>query len=266
MNGHPDMSAPLAADHLARLREATSRLQLETRLREGAVLPAPASPNDRAQALEAWIQNFFTARILPHFKTGKAANLQQCLPVLLAGSGQPIDLGRLMQDTDVARLTVGKLVDCIEHTGAFCILKAFHGGDAKEMTQFRFGYFLDSGLVETARIRATLPPLDTSSLWRHAVVTALRLRFGSVHYWRERKGPEMPCVVALKQGRPDAYFPDWDATDFDPEPFRAFRVLHPLGQNFCVVPEPGLPPVQDAYGLPVHTLTLDQLLRQPGSN
>ena len=256
-----NVGTQLAARQLARLAKATNRTQMEARLREGAVLPTAAATGDRTQALEVWIQDFFETHVRPHFITSKAAGLQPCLPALISGSGQPLDLSQLMVGTEVARLTVKKFVDCIEHTGALCVLRAFHGGHAKEITQTRISYFMETGLIEAARASSALPPLDASSLWRHAVVMALRARFGQVHYWRERKGPEMPCVVSSANDRPSTFMPDWEEGAFDPEPYRAFRVLHPLGENFRVVPHSASPAVEDAYGLPVHTITLHELLR-----
>ncbi|MCC5807032.1 MAG: hypothetical protein JJU00_11955 [Opitutales bacterium] len=222
-------------------------------LRAGTALPSA----DSAPAFEAWLESIVDNHIRGQFQRSKEEGMAVALRRLFAGSGESIQLTRLAAEGGVTRLTVTKLVDSLAVAGVIHISKAFHGGHARELTQFHYAYLLDPGLVTAARASLGLDSPTHTVLWEHAAVTVLRvLRPQPLQYWWERKGARIPCVCPADNGRVHAFVLGADdAASFDPEPFRALRVLHPMGSNFFFVPDNTGPEEREAFDLPVRVIT-----------
>ncbi len=242
----------LARSFVSALLKARSPAARNNLLGTGTALPSA----DPAPAFEAWLESVVESRIRGQFQRSKEEGLTVALRHLFAASGEPMQLTRLTAEAGVTRLTVTKLVDSLASARVIHVNKAFHGGHARELTQFHYPYLLDSGLVSAARASLGLGPPTHAVLWEHAAVAALLvLRPQPLHYWFERKGARIPCVCPAEGGRVHAFVLGTGAAAFDPEPFRAFRVLHPMGSNFFLVPENSGPEAREAFELPVRVIT-----------
>ena len=244
----PSMARPFV-DALLGASGAAERGAL---LREGKALRG----DEPAAAFEEWFTETADSLVTGRFRRSKETGLKAALRRLFAESGEPVQISALSGEAGVTRLTVVKLVESVTAAGIMHMNVAFHGGHAKELTQFQYPYLLDPGIVTAARASLGLEPLSDGLLWEHAAVAVLRvLRREPLCYWHERNYLRIPCVCPADGGRVHAFVLGTDTNAFDPEPFRAIRVLHPIGGNYFLVPENTGPSETEAFGLPVRIVT-----------
>lgn len=256
----PEKRFPVACEFARALLNASGKEEQQEITRSGSVLGKVGSTGDRRKAFETWFGALARTHIHGHFQKSKETGLAVALRHLIAASGEILQLTQLAHAADAVRPTVARLVDDLSASGIIHLNKAFRGGHAKEMTQHIYSYVCDTGIVNAARASLDLPALSDDRAWEHAAVACLLLASPEpLCYWQERGHVRIPCVRPRAEGRVDAFVLGPDEASFDPEPYRALRVLHPFGTNYFLLPEKKGADAREAFGLPVRVVTLRDL-------
>ena len=84
----------------------------------------------------------------------------------------------------------------------------------------------------------------------------------AIGYWRDKQKHEVDFVWSPRGQPPLAIECKWSARDFDAEPLRAFRRMHPKGENVVVAHDVDRPFKKTSGDVTVHFEGLDGLLRR----
>jgi len=118
------------------------------------------------------------------------------------------------------------------------VFPPYHAGSQREIVGSRRAYAFDTGLVAHERGWDSTRDEDRGLLWENLVLDELRCRHppGNIHFWRDKSGREVDFVIRKPRGRADAFEAKISPDAFDPGSLRAFRGLHPEGDNFLICP------------------------------
>jgi predicted AAA+ superfamily ATPase len=77
-------------------------------------------------------------------------------------------------------------------------------------------------------------------LWEHVVLeTLVAAGLARLQFWRDKQDREVDFVVPRRGDVVDAIECKWRADAFETRGLRAFRAIHPKGQNYVVSPIEG---------------------------
>ena len=167
---------------------------------------------------------------------------------LLRQSGGLLEITSLARASELSRPTTISYLDALELTHAVHVVRPYHAGGTRELVRQPRVYGFDTGFVAHVRGWSDLRPDDCGVLWEHLVLDTLgSIPNVRVHHWRDKQRREVDFVVPRERGACVAIECKWSASGFDPTGLRAFRALHPRGENLVVVPRRGAP-LRRRYG------------------
>jgi predicted AAA+ superfamily ATPase len=232
--------------------------QLDRRLLHGGLPGSLLGPRPDATFFEEWIDSFYARDIAELFRFRNRTGFIALLRLLMRRSGGLLDITDLARQTGMSRPTVMSHLDAMEIAHAIIRVPPFHAGSQREIVGSNRAYAFDTGLVAHERGWDSIRDEDRGLLWENLVLDELRCRqpHGSIQFWRDKSGREVDFVIGRPRGRADAVEAKTSPDAFDPASLRAFRTLHPEGDNFLVCPHVQTPYTIRKGGLAVRVCTL----------
>ena len=211
---------------------------LDRRLLHGG-LPEPLLAARKEPAFfSEWMDSFYARDVLELFGVRNRRGFLALFRVLLRQSGGQLDYGRLATLSEMSRPTVMSHVQALATAHAVHLLRPFHGGGAGEIVRRPKCYAFDTGFVTFEKGWDRIRDDDRGLLWEHLVLDTLRIRFGDerVFYWRDKLHREVDFVIRRARDRVDLVECKVNPDHVEATAIRAFRALHPEGNDYVVSP------------------------------
>lgn len=211
---------------------------LDRRLLHGG-LPEPLLAARKEPAFfSEWMDSFYARDVLELFGVRNRRGFLALFRLLLRQSGGQLDYGRLATLSGMSRPTVMSHVQALATAHAVHLLRPFHGGAAGEIVKRPKCYAFDTGFVTFEKGWDRIRDDDRGLLWEHLVLDALRIRFGDerVFYWRDKLHHEVDFVIRRARDRVDLVECKVNPEHVEATAIRAFRALHPAGNDYVVSP------------------------------
>lgn len=187
---------------------------------------------------EDWMDSFYARDIQELFGVRNRSGFLALLKLVCLRNGGQLDVSDLAKDAGVSRPTVMSHLDAMELSHAIIRVPPYHGGGHREIIRQPRIYAFDTGLVAHVRGWESLRNSDMGLLWENLVLDELRVLYPArnIHYWRNKSQREIDFVIERGCGNVDAIEAKMCPDSFDPKSLRAFRELHPRGDNYIVSP------------------------------
>jgi predicted AAA+ superfamily ATPase len=170
------------------------------------------------------------------FRLERRAAFQKMVELLFRQSGGLFEAASFASPCGISRPTVQTYLDILEQTLVAQVLRPFHSGKSREITQAPKVYGFDTGFVCHARGWNQLRSDDLGPLWEHLVLNELlaQLQGKPIYYWRDKDRREIDFVIAQDLAAPIAIEAKWNVDTFEVKNLSAFRTRYPKGQNLLV--------------------------------
>ncbi len=210
---------------------------LDYRLLRGGLPEMLLNESFPVEFYSEWIDSFYARDIQELFGVRNRQGFLKFFRLLLRQSGGLADYSQLAKLSGLSRPTVLSHLEILRIAHAIYILRPFHGGGRKEITQRPKIYGFDTGFVSFMRGWDSIRPEDRGYLWEHLVLDTLSSTFNEdIFYWRDKSGHELDFVIQLRNGSANVYECKINPDEFDPKNLKIFRRIYPNGENFLVTP------------------------------
>ncbi|APF20448.1 putative ATPase [Caldithrix abyssi DSM 13497] len=190
-----------------------------------------------AEFFSEWIDSFYARDIQELFGVRQRLGFLTFFKLLLRQSGGLADFTQLAKLCGLSRPTVMAHLEILQIAHAIYLLKPFHGGGRKELTQRPKIYGFDTGFVAFMKGWDTIRPDDRGYLWEHLVLDTLSSVFiEPVLYWRDKAGHEIDFVIKFRDDSVNTYECKINPDEFKPNNLKIFRRIYPKGENFLISP------------------------------
>ncbi|MEM6454010.1 MAG: ATP-binding protein [Acidobacteriota bacterium] len=232
---------------------------IERRLLHGG-LPQRVLEDDEDPAFYAeWLDSYFARDVQELFRVEKRQAFLRLVELALRISGGQLEVTRLANHCRISRPTVTNYLDVLQVTHLVTLLRPFHGGGRREILQQPKIYAFDTGFVAYAHGWTKLRDTDRGLLWEHLVLETLQASGAeSILYWRDKQKNEIDFVLPQRGGRCDAVECKWNSARFSGKSLRAFRQLHPEGDNYVITAQTSPPERRNVDEYAVVFCNLDQ--------
>ena len=177
-------------------RRAVPRLSVKAFLERGG-FPEPLKSPDRDALLRQYLIDIVERDVRERVGARSVLPLRQLVQMVFESAGSELSMRRIAGALGVAVETVQAYVEACESAYLFFGCPFFAWSERQRATHPRKFYPIDSGL---RRVSVTKTGEDIGKHLECATFLALRRRFGSVSYWRERG--EVDFVVRRSDGKP----------------------------------------------------------------
>ncbi|MCA0240325.1 MAG: ATP-binding protein [Proteobacteria bacterium] len=177
-------------------QRAVPRLSVKAFLERGG-FPEPLKSPDRDALLRQYVTDIVERDVRERVGARSVQPLRQLVQMVFESAGSELSMRRIAGALGVAVETVQAYVDACESAYLFFGCPFFAWSERQRATHQRKFYPIDSGL---RRVSVTKTGEDVGKHLECATFLALRRRFGSVSYWRERG--EVDFVVQRRDGKP----------------------------------------------------------------
>jgi predicted AAA+ superfamily ATPase len=188
-------------------------------------------------AYQEWMDSYWAKDLSELYAIDKKASFMRFFELLLTQSGQLFEAQSLTVPCEVSRQTLMNYLTILETTLVVTVLRPFHTNASTEIRSQPKVYGFDTGFVAYCKGIETLRDEDRGLFLEHMVLDELVARHGraAVHFWRDKQKHEVDFI--LQRGRSRAVTAiecKLQSKYFDPTGLRAFRKLHPEGENWLV--------------------------------
>lgn len=216
--------------------EAFGRTDVDHRMLHGGLPPYFLSAALPEEEIEEWVSSYWARDIQELFRLERRTAFLRMLQLLLARSGGIFEAAAIAAPCEISRTTVANYLSVFEATRVLHVVRPYSARHTTEIVAAPRVYGFDSGMVAAARGWRSLRDEDRGSLWEHLVLGELHAveRPIGIHHWRDKRGHEVDFVVARRGAPPLAIECKWRARSLDTAGLRAFRRVHPEGENWVV--------------------------------
>jgi predicted AAA+ superfamily ATPase len=210
---------------------------LDRRMLHGGLPPFFLADGRDDYAYDEWLDSYWAKDLSELYAIDKKNAFMKFFELVLAQSGQLFEAQSFTAACEVSRQTITNYLGVLETTLVATVLRPFHTNAATEIKSQPKVYGFDTGFVAYCRGIDALRDEDRGLFLEHLVLGEIMARCGrsSVHFWRDKQKHELDFV--LQRGRSRAVTAiecKLQAKAFDPTGLRAFRKLHPDGENWLV--------------------------------
>lgn len=233
--------------------DAFGRTDLDHRMLHGGLPEHFLSPTVPEAELDEWFASYWARDIQELFRLEKRASFLRMFELCLARSGGIFEATALARPCEISRQSVMNYLGAFAATRVLHVVKPFSARTSNEIVAAPRVYGFDTGMVAAMRGWRELRDEDRGALWEHLVLNELHAAVASerIHHWRDKRGHEVDFVVTRRGAGPLAIECKWRERAFDPTGLRAFRKLHPDGENWVVASDVLEPHVREEGGLRV---------------
>lgn len=209
---------------------------LNRRLLRGGLPPFFLPEHLPERDFQEWMDAFWAKDIQELFRLERRDSFQKFTELILAQSGGIFEATRPASVCGISRPTIANYLRVLEATFVAHVIRPFSTRRPNEIVAAPKVYGFDTGFACYYRGWQELREEDLGVMWEHFVLNELMTRTQSrdVAYWRDKRGHEVDFVLARRRKKPLAIECKWSANSFDPTNLRAFRHLHPAGENIVV--------------------------------
>jgi uncharacterized protein len=209
---------------------------LSHRFLRGGLPPFFLSPDFPEHDFQEWIDSYWAKDIQELFRLERRHSFQRFLELLFMQSGGLFEATRFAGPCEVTRPTISNYLAVSESTWVMHVIRPFSTRRSVEIISAPKVYAFDTGFVCYFRGWHKLREDDLGHLWEHWVLNELnsRLQFGTVRYWRDKRGHEIDFVLTPWGRKPIAIECKWKDDHFEPANLKAFRNQYPEGPNWVV--------------------------------
>ncbi|MGH9556409.1 MAG: ATP-binding protein [Terriglobales bacterium] len=209
---------------------------LKRRFLRGGLPPFLLPEKLEERDFQEWMDAYWAKDIQELFRLEKRDSFQKFTELVMAHSSGIFEATRFAAPCEVSRTTIGNYLRALEATFVAHVLRPFNRRRPTEIIAAPKVYGFDTGFVCYYRGWQDLRADDLGPLWEHFVLNEMMARLQSrrISYWRDKRGHEIDFVIAALRQKPMAIESKWSAESFDPVNLRAFRSLHPHGENIVV--------------------------------
>ncbi len=195
-----------------------------------------------------WVDSYWSKDIQELFTIVKKGSFQKFLEMLFVQSGGIFEVSKFAEICEVSRPTIENYLTILEETFVVHIIRPFFTHKMTEIVKAPKVYSFDTGFVAYARGWTQLRQEDTGFMWEHVVLNEMQahlqtrsMNMKSIHYWRDKRDHEIDFVFKSRSsenvtaieckfqvGIDDTYLGSTVKN------FKAFRQIHPQGQNLVV--------------------------------
>jgi uncharacterized protein len=226
--------------HLTPMVEADrvdfGRTDVRHRLLRGGLPPFFLAKTVPVKDYVEWFDGYWAKDLQELFRLERRAGFQKLVDLVFRQSGGLFEAASFAGPCGISRPTVQTYLDIMEETLVTYVLRPFHSGQSREITQAPRVYGFDTGFVCHFRGWNPLREDDLGPLWEHLVLNELvaLLQGRTLHYWRDKDRHEIDFVIAKNPKAPTAIEAKWNVDAFDAKNLKAFRQRYPEGQNLLV--------------------------------
>jgi len=213
---------------------------------------------------QEWMDAYWAKDIQELFRLERRSALLKLAELLMVQSGGIFEARKLAAPCGISQSTVANYLKVLEETFVVQVVRPFHTHRPREIVSAPKVYGFDTGFVCYYRGWTTLRPGDMGTLWEHFVLNEMHAAVQSraIGYWRDKQKHEVDFIWAPRGRQPLAIECKWSARDFDAEPLRVFRQMHPSGENVVVAHDVDRPFKKTWGDVTVHFENLPTLLRR----
>jgi len=218
---------------------------LKHRLLRGGLPPFFLADRFPERDFQEWMDAYWAKDIQELFRLERRDSFQKFTELVMAQSGGIFEATRFARPCAVSRPTITNYLRVLEATFVAHVIRPFSTRRPTEIVSAPKVYGFDTGFVCYYRGWQELREDDLGAMWEHFVLNEIlaRLQSREVLYWRDKRGHEVDFVLASRRKKPLAIECKWSANKFDPTNLRAFREIHPEGENIVVAHD-----VERAFG------------------
>lgn len=209
---------------------------LKHRLHFGGLPPFFLSKELPEYDFQDWIDSYWAKDIQGLFRLEKHYSFNKFLELIFINSGGIFEATRYAAPCEISRTTISNYLNVLENTWGAHILRPYSKRSATEIVAAPKVYAFDTGFVCYFRGWHQIRNQDLGFLWEHFVLNEIHGRFQTrnIFYWRNKRGNEIDFVLTAKSKPPIAVECKWRVNNVDIKNFRAFRKIHPYGDNLIV--------------------------------
>ncbi len=218
-------------------RPALGARSLDHRMVRGGLPPFYLAERLAEKSYEEWIDSYWAKDLSELFVVEKRASFMKFVELLFLQSGGLFEAQSFATPCEVTRPTIQAWLTILETTLLATVLRPYHKSAATELRAQPKVYAFDTGFVCYFKGIDALRDDDRGLLLEHLVLGEIAARAGTgrLHHWRDKQKHEVDFVLEVGRKRtPLAIECKSAATRFDPTGLRAFRKLHPHGENWVV--------------------------------
>jgi uncharacterized protein len=167
---------------LAEVRRIDPSATLDTYLRDGG-FPEPLTLSDGDRLLRQYFHDIVERDVRERLKARSSLAIRQVAQMVFESAGAEMSLRRIAAATGIAVDTAARYLEVCEDAHLLFSCPYFAFSERKRASMNRKYYPVDSGL---RRVAITRTGADRGKALECATYLALRRRFSSVSYWRER--------------------------------------------------------------------------------
>ncbi|MFT3801175.1 MAG: ATP-binding protein [Burkholderiaceae bacterium] len=198
------LSVELMPFSLTEARRVVPRLSVKSFLERGG-FPEPLKSPDRDALLRQYVVDIVERDVRERVGARSVLPLRQLVQMVFESAGSELSMRRIAGALGVAVETVQAYIEACESAYLFFGCPFFAWSERQRASHPRKFYPIDSGL---RRVSVTKTGEDIGKHLECATFLALRRRFGSVSYWRERG--EVDFVVRQDDGKLVPVQVSWD--------------------------------------------------------
>lgn len=120
------------------------------------------------------------------------SKFQDLLFLLMKRVGSKLDISKIAQECSVSRETVYSYLTFLEKTYFIQSVKPFSLNIDREVSGSRKAFFSDHGILQWAQ------PLPIGTALENAILTQIRPKVSSIHYYQKRNGKEIDFIIDKK--------------------------------------------------------------------
>ena len=237
---------------------------LENRFLRGGLPPFFMARGLPERDFQEWMDAYWAKDIQELFRLERRDAFLKLAKLLLIQSGGMFEAKGLAGPCGVSQPTVANYLKVLEETFIVHVVRPFHAHKPKEIVSAPKVYGFDTGFICYYRGWTTIRPDDMGTLWEHFVLNEMQAATQSraIGYWRDKRKREVDFIWAPRGRSPLAIECKWNANSFDAGSLKAFRQMHPQGENVVVAHDVDRPFKRAYDGLTVHFENLPVLLRR----
>ncbi len=197
-------------------------------------------------AFEEWIDSYWSKDIQELYELRSKFAFQKFMELLFIQSGGIFEASKFAADCKVSSPTISNFLHVLEETFVVDVLRPYYKYKNSEIVSAPKVYAFDTGLACYLKGWSSLRNEDLWILWEHFVFNELKAQLqdnADILYWRDKKKREIDFVIKKKRSQTAiAIETKWQAKNFNSDNLRAFRDLHPEGENFLIAND-----IQETY-------------------
>lgn len=187
-------------------KELGKHFNLETVLEFGS-LPLIWSSENRAEALEAYVQMYLKEEIKAEALVRNLSGFVRFLPILALYNGQTLNVSSTARDAGVSRTTVNGFIEILEDTLLINKLPAYQSSLSVREKKHPKVYWIDCGLVRASKKqKGPLALEEKGGLFESYIFNLLKMKmeyesaFDEMSYWAPSNSKNLEVDFILKTG------------------------------------------------------------------